>query len=58
MSLTGVGSLLARGVKEAVAEQGLLGALVGGLQKGAAGIAAAILFSVLAALVFRSKDQC
>lgn len=50
--LTGFGSLLARGVKEAVAEQGLLGALVGGLQKGAAGIAAAILFSVLAALIF------
>lgn len=41
-----------------VAEQGLQGALVGGLQKGAAGIAAAILFSVLAALIFRSKDQC
>ena len=56
--LTGFGSLLARGVREAVAEQGLLGALTGGLQKGAAGIAAAILFSVLAALVFRSKDQC
>mgnify|MGYP004479741683 FL=1 len=56
--LTGFGSLLARGVREAVAEQGLLGALMGGLQKGAAGIAAAILFSVLAALIFRSKDQC
>ena len=56
--LTGFGSLLARGVREAVAEQGLLGTLVGGLQKGAAGIAAAILFSVLAALVFRSRDQC
>ena len=55
---TGFGSLLARGVREAVAEQGLLGTLVGGLQKGAAGIAAAILFSVLAALVFRSRDQC
>ena len=56
--LTGFGSLLARGVREAVAEQGLLGALMGGLQKGAAGISAAILFSVLAALIFRSKDQC
>ena len=56
--LTGFGCLLARGVREAVTEQGLLGALTGGLQKGAAGIAAAILFSVLAALVFRSKDQC
>ncbi len=56
--LTGFGSLLARGVREAVAGQGLLGALAGGLQRGAAGIAAAILCSVLAALVFRSKDQC
>ena len=53
--LTGFGNALAQGVKEA---QGLLGALVGGLQKGAAGIAAAILFSALAALIFRSKDQC
>ena len=56
--LTGFGSLMARGVREAVAEQGLLGALAGGLQKGAPGIAAAILFSVLAALLFHSRDQC
>ena len=55
--LTGFGSLLARGVREAVAEKGLLGVLTGGLTKGAAGIAAAIFFSVLAALVFRSRDQ-
>ena len=56
--LTGFGSPLARAVREAVAEQGLLGALAGGLQKGAPGIAAAILFSVLAALLFHSRDQC
>ena len=55
--LTGFGSLLARGVREAVAEKGLLGVLTGGLTKGAAGIAAAIFFSVLAALLFRSRDQ-
>ena len=53
--LTGFGSLLARGVKEAVAEQGLLGVLVGGLQKGAAGIAAGLLFGYLASLVFKPK---
>ena len=35
----------------------VLGVLTGGLTKGAAGIAAAIFFSVLAALVFRSRDQ-
>ena len=55
--LTGFGSLLARGVREAVAEKGLLGVLTGGLTEGAAGIAAAIFFTVLAALVFRSRDQ-
>ena len=55
--LTGFGSLLARGVREAVAEKGLLGVLTGGLTEGAAGIAAAIFFSVRAALVFRSRDQ-
>ena len=56
--LTGFGSLLARGVKEAVAEQGLLGALVGGLQKGAAGIAGATLFAGRAAIISRTKPQC
>ena len=55
--LTGFGSLLARGVREAVAEKGLLGGLTGGLTQGAAGIAAAIFFSVLAALVCRARDQ-
>ena len=55
--LTGFGSLLARGVREAVAEKGLLGVLTGGLTEGAAGGAAAIFVSVLAALVFRSRDQ-
>ena len=55
--LTGFGSLLAKGVKTAVAEKGLLGALTGGLSSSAAGVSAAILFSVLAALIFRSRDQ-
>ena len=35
--LTGFGSLLAKGVKAAVAEQGLLGAFTGGLTAGPAG---------------------
>lgn len=55
--LTGFGSLLAKGVRTAVAEKGLLGVLTGGLSATAAGIAAAIFFALLAALVFRSKDQ-
>ena len=40
--LTGFGYLIAKGVKEAVGEQGLLGALTGGLRASAGGIAAAL----------------
>ena len=39
--LTGFGNTLAKGVREAVKEQGILGALTGGLKASAAGIAAA-----------------
>lgn len=49
--LTGFGYSLAKGVETAVKEQGLVGALTGGLTATAAGIAAAILFGVIAALV-------
>lgn len=55
--LCGFGNLLAKGVREAVAEKGLLGALTGGLTASAAGIAAAMLFSLIAAMIFRSRDQ-
>ena len=40
--LTGFGNTLAKGVREAVQEQGILGALTGGLKASAAGIAAAV----------------
>ena len=49
--LTGFGNTLAKGVREAVKEQGILGALTGGLKASAAGIAAAVFFGFLAALV-------
>ncbi len=42
--LTGFGNTLAKGVREAVQEQGILGALTGGLKASAAGIAAAVFF--------------
>lgn len=51
------GNLLARGVRKAVAEKGLIGALTGGLTAGAAGIAASVFFGLIVALVFRSKDK-
>lgn len=55
--LTGFGYSLARGVASAVAEDGLLGVLTGGLTATAGGIAAAVVFSLLAAVVFRPSDK-
>ena len=55
--LTGFGSTLARGTREAVARDGLLGALTGPLTAAAGGITAAVLFGVLAALAFPSKEK-
>lgn len=55
--LTGFGNMLAKGVREAVKEKGLLGALTGGLTATAAGIAASILFAMGCALVFKPGDK-
>ena len=55
--LTGFGNTLAKGVREAVKEQGILGALTGGLKASAAGIAAAVFFGFLAALLCNRKDK-
>ena len=55
--LTGFGNTLAKGVREAVKEQGILGALTGGLTASAAGIAAAVFFGFLAALLCNPKDK-
>lgn len=55
--LTGFGNLLAKGVREAVATDGVLGAFTGGFHSGAAGICAAIFFGLLIALIFKSKEK-
>lgn len=55
--LTGFGYSLAKGVKEAVAEKGLLGALTGGVTSTAGGIAAAIFLGVVVALIFKPKPK-
>ena len=55
--LTGFGYSLAKGVAKAVAEQGILGALTGGLTATAGGIAAAVFFGVLMAILFKPKDK-
>ena len=55
--LTGFGYLMAKGVEEAVAEKGLFGAFSGGLSAAAGGIAAAVFFGLLAALLSKSGDK-
>lgn len=55
--LTGFGATLAKGVKDAIDESGALGILTGGLQATAAGITAAILFGLLAGILFKPKDK-
>ncbi len=55
--LSGFGYLLSKGVKEAVDKKGLFGVLTGGLSATAAGITAAIFFSLIASLVSRSKEK-
>ena len=51
--LLGFGYALAKGVARAVAEQGILGIFTGGLTATAGGIAAAVVFGLLAALLCR-----
>ncbi|MCI8611607.1 MAG: stage V sporulation protein AE [Clostridiales bacterium] len=55
--LTGFGYLIAKGIREEVDKNGLMGALTGGISAAAAGIAAALIFGLLAAICFRDKRK-
>lgn len=55
--LTGFGYTIAKGVREAVDKDGLIGALSGGMSATSAGISAAIIFGFLASLIFSSKPK-
>jgi stage V sporulation protein AE len=55
--LTGFGFAISKGIREAVDEQGLLGALTGALKATAGGISAALIFGYLACLVFKGKSK-
>ena len=55
--LTGFGHALTTGVRRAVQEVGLLGAFTGGLTHTAAGIAAAVFFGTLVALVCKPRPK-
>lgn len=55
--LTGFGYSLANGVKVAVGEYGIVGALSGGLTATASGITAAMVFGFIMSLFFKSGDK-
>ena len=55
--LTGFGNLLAKGVREAVDQNGILGAFMGGFTNAAVGLAAAVFFGRIAALIFKSGSK-
>lgn len=51
--LSGFGYLIAKGVREAVDQKGLLGAFTGGLSAAAGGTVAALAFGLVASLICR-----
>lgn len=55
--LTGFGYNLAKGVKEAIDQDGFLGILTGGLKASAGGITAAVIAGLLASILFKAKDK-
>jgi len=55
--LTGFGYLIAEGVRKAVDKDGFLGILTGGITAAAGGITAAVVFSLLASCLVRSKPK-
>ena len=55
--LTGFGYTLAKGVKEAIDQQGFLGIFTGGLKATAGGITMAIFAGLLVSLIFKAKDK-
>jgi len=55
--LTGFGFSLVKGVKDTIETKGLIGALSGGIVGTAAGISAALFFSVIWSMIFRSKQK-
>lgn len=55
--LTGFGYTLAKGVMKAISEIGYMGVYTGGFTAAAGGIAAAIIFGFLAALIFKPKSK-
>ncbi len=55
--ISGFGYLMAEGTRQAVESEGALGILSGGLSACAAGVATAIVFSFIAAVISRSNGK-
>ena len=55
--LLGVGNVLAQGVKKAIVTRGWLGIFTGGLTATSGGIAAAVVFGAVCALIFKAGDK-
>ena len=55
--LTGFGYTLAKGVKEAVTENGFLGIFTGGLKACAGGITAAVIMGLAVSFLFKDRDK-
>ena len=55
--LTGFGNCLAKGVRDAVDQDGFLGIFTGGLKAAAGGITAAIVSGLIASFIFKAKDK-
>lgn len=53
--LLGFGNILMKGVKEGLAEAGFIGLFQGGFRAGAVGCSAALIFGLMAAVVFNPK---
>lgn len=55
--IVGFGASLAKGTIEAVDKHGIIGLFTGGLEVTAGGVAAAVLFAFIIALIFKSKTK-
>ena len=55
--LTGFGNTLAKGVREAVSQEGFLGIFTGGFKASAGGITAAVFFGLITSFLFKAKDK-
>lgn len=55
--LTGFGYTLTRGVKEAIENDGFIGILNGGIKATSSGISAALFFSLIWAILFKSRQK-